>query len=123
MYQQLNFRLLRRAMMVFALGCVSVFVHANENGEKIYKQTCAACHQVGGVGTPPIFPALKGSKVVNGSEQDIIELLLKGRSGTAMLSFASLSDQDLADVLTYIRTSWGNVGAEITPKQVQAQRD
>ncbi len=85
-------------------------------GEKVYAANCAACHLASGKGVPGAFPALDGSKVVGGPPAGQIEVLLKGRAGTAMASFRQLSDVDLAAVLTYTRGAWGN-----RPEQVMVQ--
>jgi len=91
-------------------------------GEKVYAANCAACHQPTGKGLAPAFPALDGSKVVQGPKAAQIVTVLKGRPGTAMASFAQLSDSDLASVLTHTRTSWSNKSGEVTPADVKAAR-
>ena len=95
-------------------------------GEKVY-QTCAACHQGSGKGVMGAFPALDGSKVVMGPKADQITVLLKGRQGTAMQSFANqLSDVEIAAVITYTRNSWGNAGKGqdpvVAPADIKAAR-
>lgn len=77
-------------------------------GEKVYSANCAACHQPTGQGVTGAFPALAGAQLVTGPEQDVIALLLNGRSGTAMASFKHLSDVELAAVATYTRNAWNN---------------
>ncbi len=92
-------------------------------GEKIYAQNCVACHQATGMGVPGAFPALSGSKVVNGPKADQIKLVLKGKQGTAMASFQRLSDVDLAAVITYTRNNWNNKTDDaIAPTEVKALR-
>lgn len=93
-------------------------------GEKVYSANCAACHQVAGTGIPPVIPALDGSKVVRGAQADHIRVVLKGRPGTAMASFAPrLSDTDLAAVIAYERNSWSNKSGEVVqPSEVLALR-
>jgi cytochrome c oxidase subunit 2 len=92
-------------------------------GEQVYAANCAACHQPTGKGMPPAFPALDGSKVVNGPKAAQIALELKGKPGTAMASFAHLSDTDLAAVITHTRNAWGNkTGDVIQPADVKAAR-
>jgi len=92
-------------------------------GEKVYTQNCAACHQSNGQGVKGAFPALDGSKVVNGPRQGQIALVLSGRAGTAMASFSRLSDTELAAVITYTRNSWGNkTGEAVQPAEIKAQR-
>lgn len=93
------------------------------HGEKIYAQNCVACHQATGKGVPGAFPALDGSKVVNGPKADQIKLVLNGKQGTAMNAFKHLSDVDLAAAVTYTRNSWNNkTGEAIAPADVKALR-
>ncbi len=92
-------------------------------GEKVYAANCVACHQPTGKGMPPAFPPLDGSKVVNGPKAAQLALVLGGKQGTAMASFARLSDSELAGVITYTRNSWGNkTGEAIQPAEVKAAR-
>jgi cytochrome c oxidase subunit 2 len=92
------------------------------NGQKVYAANCQACHGAEGKGVPPAFPPLAGSKMANGPKAAQIDIELKGKPGTAMASFANLSDGDLASVITHTRTSWGNKGGEVTPAEVKAAR-
>jgi len=93
-------------------------------GEKVYMANCSACHQPTGKGMPPAFPALDGSKTVNGPKAAHIATVVKGRPGTAMASWAHLSDDDIAAVVTYERNSWGNkTGDAIQPAEVAAARE
>ena len=80
----------------------------NDRGQKVYAANCVACHQATGKGVPGAFPALDGSKVVLGKQDDQIALLLNGKQGTAMASFKQLSDVELAAVSTYTRNAWSN---------------
>ena len=91
-------------------------------GEKVYAANCAACHQATGKGMPPAFPALDGSKVATGAKAAQIALVLGGKQGTAMASFARLTDSELAAVITYTRTAWGNKAGEVLPSEVKAAR-
>jgi cytochrome c oxidase subunit 2 len=92
-------------------------------GEKVYAQNCVACHQATGMGMPPTFPALSGSKVVNGPKADQITLVLSGKAGTAMASFKHLSDTEIAAVITYTRNNWANKSGEsVTPAEIKAAR-
>jgi cytochrome c oxidase subunit II len=93
-------------------------------GEKIYASTCVACHQAQGQGTPAMkAPALAGNKFVVGAEQGPIETVLNGRPNTAMQSFKqTLSDTEIAAVITYVRNSWGNKASDVQPAEVKARR-
>ncbi len=96
---------------------------AKAHGEKVYATNCVACHQLTGKGQPPVFPALSGSKVVQGPIDQQIGVVLNGRPGTAMQSFARLSDADLAAVITYTKNSWdNNTGKVVQPSDVKGAR-
>ncbi|WP_341521756.1 cytochrome c oxidase subunit II [Pseudomonas sp. G.S.17] len=91
-------------------------------GDKIYHTTCVACHQAEGQGMPPLFPALKGSKVATGPKEEHLKTVFNGRPGTAMAAFGKqLSEVDIAAVVTYERHAWGNnTNDMVTPKDVLA---
>jgi cytochrome c oxidase subunit II len=92
-------------------------------GEKVFAANCAACHQANGKGVPGAFPALDGSKIVNGAAADQITLVLNGKAGTAMPPWKQLSDTDIAAVITYTRNSWGNhTGQAIEPATIKTAR-
>lgn len=91
------------------------------DGATVFKQNCAACHQANGQGIPGAFPALAKDKFVVGAPQPVIATLLKGRN--AMPSFKDLlKDDQIAAVLSYVRSSWGNSAPAITPAAVAAAR-
>jgi cytochrome c oxidase subunit II len=93
-------------------------------GEKVYASNCVACHQANGKGVAGAFPAMEGSKLVLGKQEDQIALLLNGKPGTAMASFKQLSDVELAAVMTYTRNAFGNKAEDniIQPKEVLGAR-
>ncbi|OGT59354.1 MAG: cytochrome c oxidase subunit II [Gammaproteobacteria bacterium RIFCSPHIGHO2_12_FULL_42_10] len=93
-------------------------------GEGVYSHICVACHQPGGVGMPPTFPALKGSPIATGPISDHVNIVFNGKAGTAMQAFkGQLSDVELAGVLTYERNAFGNnTGTLVQPIQIQALR-
>ncbi|MEI6802708.1 MAG: cytochrome c oxidase subunit II [Burkholderiales bacterium] len=87
---------------------------ARAKGEKVYGSICITCHQANGKGLPGTFPALDGSKVATGPVDEHIKVVLNGRPKTAMVSFAaSLSDEDIAAVVTYERNAWGNKTGDV----------
>ncbi|MDX5363944.1 MAG: cytochrome c oxidase subunit II [Pseudazoarcus pumilus] len=92
------------------------------DGGQLYASNCAACHQPNGNGLPPAFPALAGSAVVTGEPAGLIEVLLKGRPGTAMASFGHLADADIAAIATHVRGSWGNGAGAVAADAVAAAR-
>ena len=93
-------------------------------GEKVYEANCVACHQATGKGVQGAVPALDGSKLVLGKQEDQIAMLLNGKAGTAMASFKALSDVELAAVATYTRNSWSNKAEDniVQPKEFSAAR-
>lgn len=92
-------------------------------GEQGYTTHCVACHQANGEGLPPTFPALKGVGLAVGGAAEHIDIVLNGRTGTTMASFAYLSDAELAAIIHYERNAWGNNSGDlVTPEDVAALR-
>lgn len=91
-----------------------------EKGEQVYNQNCVTCHQANGQGIPPAFPPLTGSPLTNGPIEGHADIVLNGKSGTAMQAFsAQLNAAELAAVITYERNALGNsVGDMIQPSEV-----
>ncbi len=103
------------------------------HGKDAYEKQCAACHQPDGKGVPPAFPALAGSKIVNGPllspegkliPDSHVDRVMNGKPGTAMQAFkTTLSDTDIAAIVTYERNAFGNTkGDMIQPAQIKALR-
>lgn len=87
------------------------------NGERLFRENCAACHQESGLGIPDVYPALAGSEVVRGSADDVALVALIGRGD--MPSFkGSLGEDELALIINYVRNAWGNTGGAISPERV-----
>jgi mono/diheme cytochrome c family protein len=94
-------------------------------GAGVYAANCAGCHQDQGQGAPHIAAALAGSKLVNGRPDMTLRILLNGKDGSIgeMPPLGqSLSDDQLAQVLTYIRGSFGNTANPIHPGQAKEYR-
>lgn len=100
------------------------------NGEKIYKTRCLACHQADGGGVPNMNAPLDGSSnVVGPNIARLIKIVKNGFNervpldgfyySNAMTPNPDLKDQDIADVLSFIRNSWSNKATKITVVQVQ----
>ena len=90
-----------------------------EVGQQVYANSCAACHQPDGGGIEGVYPALVGSEIVTGASEGVVHILLNGRGG--MPSFRSdLADEEIAAVISYVRTSWGNDAGPVTPERVAA---
>jgi mono/diheme cytochrome c family protein len=106
-------------------------VAAVQPGLAIYKQHCLTCHQVDGGGVPNMNPPLRGTDWVNGDKARLIGVLLKGLQNVeidgepydnVMPAHDFLTDQQLADVLTYIRSNFGNRAPAISAQEVKEQR-
>ena len=93
-----------------------------DEGKRVYNATCAACHMPNGEGLPGVFPALKGSEMVLEDQTAHIDIVLNGKTGTAMQAFGKmLSLKDIAAVVTYERNAWGNnTGDMVQAKDVNA---
>ena len=101
-------------------------------GNLIYTNYCASCHKPGGDGVTGNFPPLKENPRVTGDKKSLIAVVLNGMSGPlhvkgveynqAMPSFKFLSDKDVAAVVSYIRTSFGNKAGAVTIEDVAKAR-
>jgi mono/diheme cytochrome c family protein len=103
-------------------------------GRIVYAKACVACHQAGGTGTPGMFPPLAGSEWVNtDGHQRIIRIVLNGLSGPIEVAGAqynnvmvpwrdTLKDDEIAAVLTFVRSEWGNKGDAVPVEEVIAVR-
>ena len=98
-----------------------------ELGKQIYSQTCFACHQGEGQGIPGAFPPLAKSDYLNDDVDRAIDIVLHGKTGeitvngkkyNSVMTAQTLSDEEVANVLTYIYNSWGNNKTEVTPIMV-----
>lgn len=100
-------------------------------GEKVYTTNCSSCHQANGKGQPGVFPPLAGNSVVTGPATAVITIVKNGKSGPITVNGTkyngqmpawkgTLSDSDIASVVTYIRSSWGNKASAVTAAQVTA---
>ncbi|WP_395742001.1 c-type cytochrome [Prosthecobacter sp.] len=107
-------------------------------GQTVYMQVCFACHQPTGMGLPPMFPPLASSDWVAAKKPDrMIRMVLHGFTGPITVNgkpFTSpaplmpaqggtLSDAQIADVLTYVRSSFGNKAGAVTAEEVKAIRE
>jgi cytochrome c oxidase subunit 2 len=92
-------------------------------GEKVYGGNCVACHQANGKGIPGTFAALDGSKIATGPKSEHINIVMNGKTGTAMAAFKHLSDVQIAAVVTYERNAWGNTtGDVVQPSEINELR-
>lgn len=101
-------------------------------GKRVYDTTCIACHQANGLGVPGQYPPLVASEWVTGSEERIIRIVLHGLNGpitvegkeynNVMAPLGSLKDDQIANVISYVRASWGNTAPEVAPETVAKVR-
>lgn len=110
----------------------SAVAAAVTRGKTVYTNICLACHQADGTGVPNLNPPLIKTSWVLGSKPALVQLVLKGSQGKVeidgekfnnnMPSLSYLTDQEIADVLTYVRNSFGNKASIVTPVEVKAVR-
>lgn len=105
-----------------------------ELGKKVFSGNCASCHQASGEGQPGSYPPLVGSEFVLGSKERLAAIILKGIQGPFHVKgtlYATqampaqemlLTPEKIADVMTYIRGSWGNTASAVTPDEVNAAK-
>src|SRR5690606_25700447 len=100
-------------------------------GQRLFESTCAACHQPDGKGLAGAFPPVAGSDFLNADRDRAIATVLHGRSGPitvngevfdAVMPALGLSDEQVANVLTYVYSQWGNNGTVVRPADVAAVR-
>ena len=119
-----------------AASASGAFVKASDEqmkrGAAVYARTCIACHQPTGKGLPPVFPSISETPIVVGNPELPIKFILQGLMGpitvggmtfnSMMPPVPGVNDQDIADVLTYVRQSFGNKGNPVSADQVKAVR-
>jgi mono/diheme cytochrome c family protein len=101
-------------------------------GRRVYARHCMSCHQADAQGLPSIYPPLTGTEWVLGDPGRLIRIVLHGVQGPTvvhgerydglMIPHAFLSDTQVAAVLTFVRSNFGNDAPAIMPEQVQAVR-
>ena len=133
-------------ILFFFLSCLPVLLIAQENhgvvkkspyrnsmdsGKKIYTVQCLACHQADGLGAPPMNPPLTG-KQIQSEKKKLIEIVIKGLATheeidgvsyeNVMPPHPEIKDQEIADVLTYVRNSFGNKASSVKVSEVKSVR-
>ena len=104
-----------------------------ERGKEVYVLECQSCHMAEGEGLPGVYPPVAKTDYLKQPIPFLINIILKGQTGeivvngtkynTPMPAQDYLSDEKISDVLNYIRNTWTNKGAAITPAQVKTQRE
>ena len=136
----LGYIMSHQALSLTLLLAATLAVHAEDKnppsaevmkrGQAVYNRTCIACHQPTGLGIAPVFPPLAGSEWVAMSPSIPVRNILHGMIGPVsvkgttyngmMPAVAGLTDGDIADVVTYVRNSFGNTGSVVTEDDVKA---
>lgn len=106
-------------------------LESNELGQNLYNKHCVSCHQIDGQGASGRFPSLS-SEWVNGDKKELIKIILQGIEGDIevngeiyngiMPQYSFLTDDQIADLLTYIRKSFGNNSSSISMDEVEMIR-
>ena len=100
-------------------------------GQEVYTTNCVSCHMEKGEGMEGVFPPLAKSNYLMADKKRSIVQIIKGVSGpikvngveyNGEMAAIDLSDQEVSDVLNYVRNSFGNKGAAVTPEEVKAAR-
>jgi mono/diheme cytochrome c family protein len=106
-------------------------IESPKGGEALYMAKCSGCHQANGGGLPGAFPPLAGSSWVDQDPETPIRIALLGLSGPievagqhfeSAMPALGLSDGEIAEILSHVRSSWGNQAAPITPEAVAQVR-
>jgi mono/diheme cytochrome c family protein len=115
-------------------GAQAAELSPRDRGKKIFAANCQTCHQANGLGVAGQYPPLAGSEFTTGGSHRPAMIVLKGLQGPVTVKgqkFGSavmqpwdktLTDQKIADVLTYERSEWGNNGSPVTAEQIAAVR-
>ena len=104
-----------------------------QRGQDVYMTNCMSCHMINGEGVAGVYPPLAGEDSLLADVSLNIDIILKGQKGEVMVngqqyntdmpSQEYLTDEQIADVLNYVRNTWGNKAEMIVPEQVKVQRD
>jgi len=131
---------MKRIIFSFFLLAVFGFLFAQQSslkssvdrGKKLYEQYCLTCHQADGGGVPKMNPPLIRTSYVTGDKKKLIQWVLMGSTESVpidgknysnnMPPQAYLKDEEIADILTYIRNSFGNKASMITIADVKSVR-
>src|SRR5437762_10689799 len=115
-------------------GGEQVELSPHDRGKKVFTANCQTGHQANGLGVPGQYPPLAGSECTNGGSRRMGMIVLKGLQGPVKVKgqqFGSavmqpwdktLTDKQIADVMTYERSDWGNSASAVTPEQIAALR-
>jgi mono/diheme cytochrome c family protein len=111
-------------LMLLAASFLAVQTSASAQAspaQTLYLENCSACHKPNGVGVKGAFPALVGDPALQGDGAAAVAVVLNGRGGMPTFK-AGLTDGQIADILTYVRSAWGNKAEPVTATDVAAIR-
>ena len=90
-----------------------------DRGRNIYSSNCVSCHMVDGAGITGVYPSLAGADSLMNDIPGMIDWILNGDVINGISHSFSLNDQEVSDLLNYIRNSWGNEGEAVLPEEIQ----
>jgi mono/diheme cytochrome c family protein len=94
-----------------------------ETGGEVYTRACAACHQEDGQGVPPVFPPMDGNPFVLAEDaRAVVEVIITGRAGMPRFQ-DDLDDDEIAGVVSFVRTSWENTESVVSVDEVAGIRE
>ena len=102
------------------------------DGKQVYSKTCLACHQANGQGIPNAFPPLAKSDYLNADVKRAIGIVINGKTGeitvngkkyNSVMTKQTLTDEEIADVMTYIYNSWGNNKTNVSINTVKSVKN
>lgn len=120
--------------ILFGMGTpVRAATNPAPTGQQIYNANCSSCHNANGSGTPGVFPPLAGNPMVTGSPDKVIAAVKNGLTGpitvngktynSAMPAWkGKLSNAEIAEVITYVRSSWGNKSSAVTEAEAAGSK-
>jgi mono/diheme cytochrome c family protein len=108
----------------------------SENAGALYVSACATCHETDGAGLPAVYPPLAGSPIVTGPARTLVRIVIGGLEGPLVVKGESynstmppygggpeLNDDEIAAVLTYLRSSFGNSAPAVSAAEVARERE
>jgi|SRR5665213_1014272 mono/diheme cytochrome c family protein len=115
-------------------GPANSAVAPGADGSAVFASNCVACHGAAGQGVPGAFPPLANNAFVTGDPKAVITSIRRGMSGPIVVNGkpyngsmppwkGSLTNEQIAAVITYMRSSWGNKASAVTEKQVSQSKD
>jgi len=121
-------------MIIFIAACNDDAISraTMDNGKKVYDRYCLGCHMENAMGVPGLNPPLVNSDLLLKDKAKSIRVVLKGseelkgepKTGyrNTMASLINLSDEEIADVLTFARNSFGNKASAVSSTEVKTER-